>query len=59
VLPTVARALGVAEARDQPLAGTLIDALRMKALLLVLDNCEQVSAAGPALLPMLGTSRCS
>ncbi len=63
VLPTIARALGVRESGDQ---SALTRALSPLQLLLVLDNCEQVTAAAPeiaALLPhspalkMLATSR--
>ncbi len=53
VLPTVALSLGVAEARDRPLLDVLTDYLRTRHLLLVLDNVEQVSAAGQDLLPLL------
>jgi len=53
VLPTVALSLGVAEARDRPLQDVLTDYLRTRHLLLVLDNVEQVSAAGQDLLLLL------
>jgi non-specific serine/threonine protein kinase len=38
----VASVLGVRELHDRPLIGTLIDALRARHLLLLLDNCEHV-----------------
>jgi predicted ATPase/class 3 adenylate cyclase len=47
VLPTVAQALGLREASDRPSIEGVIDHLRDKDLLLVLDNFEQVlEAAG-------------
>jgi predicted ATPase/class 3 adenylate cyclase len=42
---TVATALGVREEPGRPLIQTLIDYLRPKSLLLVLDNCEHLLAA--------------
>jgi predicted ATPase/DNA-binding CsgD family transcriptional regulator len=42
VVPTIAQAVGVREAGEQPLAERLIMTLRTRPLLLVLDNCEQV-----------------
>ena len=42
---TVASALNVPEQPGRDMAETLIDALRQKALLLVLDNCEHLLAA--------------
>ncbi|HEX6269551.1 MAG TPA: BTAD domain-containing putative transcriptional regulator, partial [Anaerolineales bacterium] len=41
---TVAKTLGVSEAWNQPLNGMLINFLRSRHLLLVLDNCEHLSA---------------
>jgi predicted ATPase/DNA-binding winged helix-turn-helix (wHTH) protein len=41
----VARAAGVAEARDEPIESTLARALGSRQMLLILDNCEQVIAA--------------
>ena len=38
----VATALGVREEAQRPLIPTLVDALRSRALLLVLDNCEHL-----------------
>jgi predicted ATPase/DNA-binding CsgD family transcriptional regulator len=45
VAATVATALGVRESGDRPLADRLIDALRERHLLLVLDNFERVVEA--------------
>jgi predicted ATPase/transcriptional regulator with XRE-family HTH domain len=53
VLPTIAQTLGVREAGGQPIAETLRNHLRESCLLLVLDNCEQVAAAGPELADLL------
>ncbi|HEX5504123.1 MAG TPA: helix-turn-helix domain-containing protein [Thermomicrobiales bacterium] len=49
----IARALGLREAGDRPLGETLAAALRDRELLLVLDNCEQVLAAAPAVAALL------
>jgi predicted ATPase/DNA-binding CsgD family transcriptional regulator len=66
VMPTIARAAGVREAGDRPLAEQLAERLRGLELLLVLDNLEQVAAASPHLatlvaacprLTVLATSR--
>jgi predicted ATPase/DNA-binding CsgD family transcriptional regulator len=45
VVPTIAQAVGVREAGEQPLIERLIATLRARPLLLVLDNCEQVLEA--------------
>jgi DNA-binding SARP family transcriptional activator len=45
----VARTLGVSEQPDQPLTDTLVDALRPKSVLLVLDNCEHLVEASARL----------
>ncbi len=57
VVPALVRALGVREReRDaKPLHERLADYLRAKHLLLLLDNCEQVSEAWEALLALLAT----
>lgn len=55
VLPTVARALGVQEPSDRPLLERLSIVLRDLALLLVLDNFEQVLRAGPLVADLLTT----
>jgi non-specific serine/threonine protein kinase len=44
-----ASVLGVRELHDRPLLGTLIDALRARHLLLLLDNCEHVVDAAARL----------
>ena len=51
VVPTIAQALGVADAR-RPL-DALADALRSRELLLVLDNAEHLREATPALVELL------
>lgn len=55
VLPTIARVVGLAETGGQPLIARLSDALRDRALLLVLDNFEQVLPAAAALSDLLAT----
>jgi predicted ATPase/DNA-binding CsgD family transcriptional regulator len=45
--PTVATALGVREGGDRPLADRIIDALRDRKFLLLLDNFERVVEAAP------------
>jgi non-specific serine/threonine protein kinase len=66
VIPTIAAALGVRERPGQALLETLASALNPRRTLLLLDNCEQVLAAVPAIaallaggprLSMLATSR--
>jgi predicted ATPase/class 3 adenylate cyclase/Tfp pilus assembly protein PilF len=42
VTQSVAQAIGVTEAPGKPLVQTLVDFLKVKRLLLVLDNCEHV-----------------
>jgi predicted ATPase/class 3 adenylate cyclase len=54
----VATALGVREEPGCPITGSLIDALRDQALLLVLDNCEHLVDAAAALsAALLGQCR--
>ena len=53
VLPAIAGALGVQASPGSPFARALAEALRGRSLLLVLDNLEQVLAAGPALAALL------
>jgi predicted ATPase len=53
VLHAVASVLSVAEQPGAPPEATLIEALRTKRLLLVLDNCEHLLAAAPALAGLL------
>jgi DNA-binding SARP family transcriptional activator len=55
VLPAIAQALGVREDGAQPLPALLAAALRDRHLLLVLDNCEQVLGAAPALAGLLAS----
>jgi predicted ATPase/class 3 adenylate cyclase len=50
---TVAQAVGVREAPGRPLVATLVDALQLKRLLLVLDNCEHLLDAGARLADAL------
>jgi predicted ATPase/DNA-binding CsgD family transcriptional regulator len=52
----VARALGVQEQPGQPLTDTLVEALRDKELLLVVDNCEHLVEAAAELVDVLLTS---
>ncbi len=56
VVPTIAATLGVREVGGQPLLSTLSRVLASKQLLLLLDNCEQVLAAAPAVATLLATS---
>ncbi|GHO84950.1 protein kinase domain-containing protein [Dictyobacter formicarum] len=53
VLSTIARQLEVKEAGEQSILDLLIAALRDRHLLLLLDNLEQVVAAGPRLAELL------
>jgi predicted ATPase/class 3 adenylate cyclase len=53
VASAIAHALGVRENQGQPLLESLRDYLREKALLLVLDNFEQVLEAAPVVLELL------
>jgi non-specific serine/threonine protein kinase len=53
VLPAVAQAVGVRESPEQPLATHLVEELRRRQLLLVLDNLEQVVAAGSDIAQLL------
>lgn len=56
VVPTIAQVLGVRESGSQPLDDTLRAYLHDKHLLLVIDNIEQVLAAGPQLTALLAAS---
>jgi predicted ATPase len=47
VLTTLARTVGIRESSDRPLLDELKEQLQSKAMLLVLDNFEQVTAAAP------------
>jgi len=53
VVPTLAQALDLREGGDQPLLARLITVLRLRPLLLVLDNVEQVVAAAPVVGELL------
>jgi len=53
VMSSIAAALGVREAVDRPLVETVKDWLRDRELLLVLDNFEQIVAAGPLVIDLL------
>jgi predicted ATPase/DNA-binding CsgD family transcriptional regulator len=48
VLPTIARAFGLRQAGNRPLARRLVDLIHGRHLLLVLDNFEHVIEAAPA-----------
>ena len=53
VLPTVAAALGVRDAGARPLRDLVLDHLRSRRLLLLLDNFEQVLGAAPLVADLL------
>ncbi|MGH7491224.1 MAG: ATP-binding protein [bacterium] len=53
VLPTIAQTLGIRENRSKPLRASVIEYLRDRRLLLVLDNFEQVVAAAPVVADLL------
>jgi non-specific serine/threonine protein kinase len=52
----VAKAVNVSEQPDRPLTETLVDALREKKLLMVLDNCEHLVEAAAHLVDVLLSS---
>jgi predicted ATPase/transcriptional regulator with XRE-family HTH domain len=54
---TIARALGLPDAGEQPLIARLQAALRPRQLLLVLDNFEQVVVAAPIVADLLQAAR--
>ena len=56
VVPTIAKALGILEAGDQPLVARLSDALRDQNLLLLLDNFEQVLPAAEEIAALLAAT---
>jgi predicted ATPase/transcriptional regulator with XRE-family HTH domain len=56
VVPTIATALGVRDVARQPLLETVGSILATKRLLLILDNCERVLAAAPAITTLLAAS---
>ena len=53
VLPSIARALLVDESGGQPIAELVATAIGERRLLLVLDNLEQLPAAGPGIAALL------
>jgi predicted ATPase/class 3 adenylate cyclase len=53
VLSSIAQVLGVQEAGDRPIGETLNEYLELKELLLVLDNFEQIVAAGSSVADLL------
>jgi predicted ATPase/class 3 adenylate cyclase/DNA-binding CsgD family transcriptional regulator len=57
VAAAIAHALGVKEERGQPLPERLVDYLREKRLLLVLDNFEHLLGAAPLIADLLAASR--
>ena len=56
VLPTIAQTLGLREAPNTTVRESLHDYLRDKALLLVLDNFEQVISAAPVVSDLLAAA---
>ena len=55
VIPAIAATLGLHDIGGTPVAERLIAFLRHRDLLLVLDNVEQLLAAGPIIVDLLGT----
>lgn len=53
VAPRIAAALGIADAGARPVTETMVDWLRDRRVLLVLDNFEQVTDAGPIVADLL------
>ncbi len=53
VIPAIAEAFGVREDGDRPLTASLATTLRDRRVLVVLDNIEQVVAAGPEIALLL------
>jgi predicted ATPase/DNA-binding SARP family transcriptional activator/DNA-binding CsgD family transcriptional regulator len=56
VRQAVARALGIREQPGRPLLGTIVEALRSKEMLLVMDNCEHLNQASASLAEELLSS---
>jgi predicted ATPase len=56
VVSTIAQTLGVREASGRPVSEALEEHLRPKQLLLLVDNFEQVTAAGPQLSGLLSAA---
>ena len=57
VLPTIAHTLGVADMGDHLPLERLVSTLRERQMLLLLDNFEQVAAAGPDVVALLQACR--
>lgn len=55
VIPTVARALGLKEPHNQPTLDFLLDYLRRKRILLILDNFEQLLRAAKEVAELLAS----
>lgn len=53
VLAAIARTIGLRETSDRPLLDELREYLRDQTILLILDNFEQVTAAGPQIAELL------
>jgi predicted ATPase/class 3 adenylate cyclase len=53
VLPSIARVLGVRETGSRPVLDELVEHLQSQKMLLLLDNMEQVTSAGPPLAALL------
>ncbi|MFN8526650.1 MAG: tetratricopeptide repeat protein [Chloroflexota bacterium] len=56
VASTIAQALGVREASGRPIADSLVDYVRSRQLLLVLDNFEQIAAAAPLVSELIAAA---
>jgi len=56
VLPAIAAAVGVKESGRRPLVDALKEWLRPRHILLLLDNLEQVTAAGPLIADLLAAA---
>lgn len=56
VMPTVARALGIREHASESLAVTIVDTLRDREMLLILDNCERLSEAVASFVEEIGAA---
>jgi predicted ATPase len=56
VLPTIAQTIGLQEAGSRPIQELLLDYVRARALLLLLDNFEQVVVAAPQVAALLAAS---
>ena len=56
VLPALATALGVSGSSDMPLMTQVVNTLRQKNLLFVIDNFEHVIDASPQLVQLLGNA---